>query len=116
MSNIELAQLLIRVGTGITMLSFGLHQLFQPKEWTDYIPEWLSKLIPLSKETDIRIHSLGNIGLGILLIIGFYLKTVTIVNIIWWLSIVPFAFMKEWRIGLRDLSIVFGLVALFFLL
>ncbi len=104
--------LLIRMGTALTMVLFGLNQFFSPQKWIDYIPGWMRKLSPMQPQTTMRIHSLGNIFLGIWLALGFAPVLGAWINIIWWASILPFAFMKDWRIGLRDLSITFSLIAL----
>jgi uncharacterized membrane protein len=101
-----LAITLLRIGISIPMIAFGIHQLVKPEGWTDYLPEWLKKLSPISSEADIRIHSLGNFLLGIMLLINAFPKFTGWATLIWWITILPFALKFKWSIGLRDLSII----------
>lgn len=107
----------ISFGVAITMISFGINQLTKPYKWLDYLPPWLIKMSPLKPETDMRIHSLGNIIFGLYLIFPFYHPLIAAwIAFIWWLTILPFAFRYNWAIGMRDLSIILALLALILLL
>ena len=113
--NIELATMLIRIGAAVVMILFGIEQLLKPRKWIDYIPHWLRNLSPLSAESDMRAHSIGNIIIGLWLLIGFAPIVGIWVCIIWWITILPFAFWHNWRIGLRDMVITLSLIALLLL-
>ncbi len=103
--------LIIRIATALTMIVFGIHQFLNPSDWTDYIPDWLSKLMPFGKQTDMRMHAIGNIVIGLWFGLGFFPILATWVTFLWWVSILPFAFRKNWAIGMRDLTIIAGILA-----
>ncbi len=107
---------LIRLGVALTMVVFGLHELAKPGQWTHYIPQFMKASSPLAPETSMRLHALGNIVFGVFLVSGLFPLVAVWVAIIWWASILPFAFMVKWDIGMRDLTIIIGLVALLLLL
>jgi uncharacterized membrane protein YphA (DoxX/SURF4 family) len=108
----DTVELILRWGPAITMVIFGFHQLTRPLEWLHYIPEALAKMSPFSPETDMRLHSLGNIIIGIWLVTGLFTPIDAWAALIWWVSILPFAFRVSWSIGLRDLSITMSVAAL----
>lgn len=107
--------LIIRLGVAVTMVLFGINQLLSPAQWISYIPGSLRNILPIKPETTMRMHALGNIILGLWLAVGIYPIAGSWVNLLWWISILPFAFIKDWRIGMRDLSIIASLVALILL-
>ena len=110
------AIILLKTGAAITMISFGLYQYFLPQGWFGYIPEWMRKRSTLSPEAITRSHSIGNLALGVLLITGFAPLIVAWAAFIWWVSLLPFAFMYSWTVGVRDLTITISILALIFLL
>lgn len=107
----DVAIMLIRYGAALTMVVFGISQMLNPNKWIDYIPESLRKISPIQPQTTMRLHAIGNVLLGLWLISGMYIEIALWANIIWWISILPFAFIKEWTIGLRDVSIIMALIA-----
>lgn len=111
----ETAQLLLRFGTALTMVVFGIGQWVKPGEWLHYIPAWATKSSPMKPESSMRLHSLGNLAFGLFLASGWHPLLSAWVALIWWASILPFAFRVSWAIGMRDLTITLGLVALIFL-
>ncbi len=107
----------LRISVALTMVIFGIHQFLNPREWIHYIPKFLQNLSPVSLETDMRAHSLGNMAFGLFLIAGnFHPLLAAWVALIWWITILPFAFQVKWDIGLRDLTIIGALIALVILL
>lgn len=112
----DVAIWLIRIGAGVTMLGFGVDQLLHPSAWTEYVPNWMHRLLPMSKEATLRVHSFGNLGLGTLLVLGVLPVVVAWATLVWWLSILPFSFWHRWTIGMRDLSVTFALAAYLWLL
>jgi len=107
----EFAQFFIRVGVSMTMVVFGAHQMLRPGLWLDYIPRWLEKILPTGPKTFMRVHGLGNILLGFFLHLNLFPKAAAWLVFFWWLVIIPFAFRKNWTIGLRDLTILFAIIA-----
>ena len=103
----------LRLGTALVMVVFGVHQMLWPHEWFEYLPAWLKKLSPVSDTTDMRLHAVGNIFLGLWFGLAGTLFPFVIawLVLIWWLSILPFAFRRNWSIGMRDTTIIFGVIA-----
>ncbi len=118
----ELAKILISLGGGLLMVSFGINQLRKPQAWLDYVPQWFLKSSPFSPTNFMRLHALGNVAFGLFLFVGviFFSGLISLVAawvaLLWMASIVPFAFQKDWSIGMRDLSITLALAALVALL
>jgi uncharacterized membrane protein len=110
------AEFVLRFGVSLIMIVFGMHQFLKPRNWLEYLPKWLEDLIPLKPETDLRIHALGNIIFGILFLIIPSSVVMGWIVLIWWLTILPFAFRKNWAIGMRDLTIIFSIIAYLHLL
>jgi hypothetical protein len=112
MDFVETASLLIRLGIGFNMVVFGLSQLRSPQKWLPYMPKIIQFLMPIKPTSFMRIHSFGNIILGLLLMIGLWQPVSIWLALLWWASILPFAFLYEFGVGIRDLSIVMCLIAL----
>lgn len=111
MTEVDVAILLIRLGIGFTMVCFGLSQLVNPQGWLMYIPGWLEKLMPMKATTFMREHALGNLGLGLLFIIGVWPLVIAWLVVLWWASIFLFALRHDRYIALRDLSIIMAGIA-----
>ena len=107
---------LIRLGAALNMVPFGIHQMVNPEVWEKYLPEAIKKMSPLSPSAQMRLHALGNIVFGLFLLSGLYPLVAAWVALIWYLTILPFAFWKDWTVGVRDLGITLALVSLIFLL
>lgn len=109
--------LFIRLGVGLLMFFFGLHQFFKPAHWAEeYIPRWIRNILGRLTGVMMKAHALINIALGAGLLAGWQLNFFAGAAWIWMLSILPFAFLRSWKTGLRDLAISFSLLALIFLL
>mgnify|MGYP006329629961 CR=1 FL=1 len=102
---------LLRLGPALVMLFFGIDQFRNPGNWLQYVPSWAVNMTGISPYTILRLHSIVNIVLGILLF-TYRSKAVVWVVFFWFLSILPFAFMGDWTVGLRDTAITLGLLAL----
>lgn len=111
----EMAARLIRYSTGTTMVAFGLSQIFRPRPWLAYMPGWLRRLMPVDELMLMRLHGGGNLILGLWLMLGAAPKLAAWVCLAWWTSIWPFAAYYDWRDGLRDMTIIAGMVALLWL-
>ena len=114
MTDIEWADLVIRITIGAVMVSFGLHQITNPKLWQEYLPPWLHKII-MAPVTFMQMHGLLNLSLGLAFGLSLWPDVMTWVVLAWWVSILPFAFYVKWTIGMRDAAIIASLVALIIL-
>lgn len=105
------ALLALRVGPGLLMLSFGLNQMQNPSHWLEeYTPNWVRKMSLIN--VSMRIHAAINTVLGLVLLLGLFLPVSAWVGFLWMASILPFAFYRSWKTGMRDLSTAFALLAL----
>jgi uncharacterized membrane protein len=101
----------IRAFVSLIMIVFGIHQVMKPQNWFEYIPSWLEKVLPFSTKTGMTIHGLGNILFGLLFVSSIFPIASGWITLIWWLSILPFAFRRNWSMGMRDLTIIASIVA-----
>jgi hypothetical protein len=108
----DLTEILLRVGPALCMVIFGIHQMAKPQDWLHYIPGSVQKFLLASPTTTMRGHALANIVLGLWLASGLFPLIGIWVALVWWASILPFAFRVSWAIGLRDLSITISIIAL----
>jgi hypothetical protein len=106
----------IKLGVAITMIAFGIHQARYPEKWLRFLPNALRKTHVLKPTATMRAHALGNILIGLLLLFPLYSLVSGWIALIWWLSVIPFAWKEDWQIGLRDLSIAASLGAMITLL
>jgi hypothetical protein len=111
MTDVQTAILLIRLGTGFTMVCFGISQFVNPKGWLVYIPGWLEKILPMKATTFMREHALGNFFIGLLYMIGVWPLVLAWIVLLWWASIFFFALKHDRYIALRDLSIIMSTIA-----
>lgn len=110
------AQFLLRLGPALAMVIFGINQWRKPTDWLHYIPEWISSSSPMKPQMQMRLHAVGNIAFGLFLISNWQPYWSAWVALIWWVTILPFAFRASWAVGLRDLAITLGLLALVLLM
>lgn len=103
---------IMRAAIGLTMVAFGLSQLKDPKEWLVYVPHIIEKrLAEVVSLAFMRLHGVVNVGLGALYAAGLFGGVAAWLTFGWWLSILPFAFLHNWKIGMRDFSIVAATLA-----
>ncbi len=88
------AILLIRIGVSLTMVLFGINQFLNPQKWIDYIPQAVRKMLFMSPDNTMRMHALGNVVIGIWFAVGIFPVAAEWVTLVWWISILPFAFIK----------------------
>ena len=108
--------MVLRVSAALTMLLFGIHQLIRPQSWSLYVPAWVSELSHLSLSSIMRTHAIGNIIIALYLVSGVTALISAWAAFVWWLSVLPFAFLSDWKIAMRDVSVALSLLALIFLL
>jgi hypothetical protein len=108
----ETGTLLVRLSVAVLMVSYGIHQIIRPQAWLSYIPAWLQKLLPMSTRTFMKEHGAANFVLGGLLLLNIKPEWLYWIVLVWWLSILPFAFYEDWRSGMRDVVIIAGIIGL----
>ena len=104
---------LLKIGPSAMMILFGIAQLIQPQSWEMYIP---TVIVQYTGSWFLVVHALINICLGILLWSEWKPKLITAAVVVWYISIIPFAFLVDKSGALRDIVIVMSLIAYFQLL
>ncbi len=64
------APIILRLGTALLFLWFGINQLFDSSSWISFLPSWTSSL-PISQNSFVLINGGFETVLGIMLLIGF---------------------------------------------
>ncbi|MDB5181361.1 MAG: hypothetical protein JWP13_124 [Candidatus Saccharibacteria bacterium] len=72
-------------------------------------------LMPVKPSSFMRVHGIGNLALGILLVSGLFQPVSIWLALLWWAWVSPFAFYYEFTVGLRDLAIIMALISLLIL-
>lgn len=111
MNNLNIAKSFLQLAPASVMMLFGVDQLMNPDAWVKFVPSW----IPIDHITFMRLHAVCNICLGILLALGWQLQWVLWAVVIWWASIIPFAFLQDWTIAVRDSALLCCIIALIYL-
>lgn len=111
----KIAIRLLTSAIGLNMIVFGINQIARPPKWHNYIPEWLAKLLPVSKTTALRLHGSGNVSLGLLFMTAYKLHMTGLLVAAWWAFVTPFCARVSWRAGVRDVSILSAIIAVMML-
>ncbi len=105
----------LRLMGSVVMIPFAIDQLTHPKEWLEYVPAWLHPMLPGGPDGFMRIHALGNLVIGVWLLIGIFPKVAAGLSVLWMATIVGGALLAgKWQVAVRDLAVTIGLLALFF--
>lgn len=101
----------LRVGLGLTLIYAGAHIMGDTVTWSGFIPPWLYKL--MSPSLFLTIHGIGELILGVLLLAGFFIPTISILTFLDMLSIMVFYGVDD--ISFRDFGLMMAALALFLL-
>jgi hypothetical protein len=113
----DIAILLLKINAAMTMIVFGMSQLKSPTVWAaEYIPVWMGRISTITPGTMMRVQAVGNLMFGSLLVSGLIPIAAAWIAFAWWISMLPFAFTYNWKIGMRDVSLVISLLALIYLI
>jgi hypothetical protein len=107
-----MTELVLRLSIAVTMIAFGIEQVGWPRRWLEYLPPQLAAVIPLKETMVMRLHGTINMILGVWFLLGIGFLVSSWLTLLWWVSILPFAFYRNWRIGLRDVAITAGILML----
>jgi uncharacterized membrane protein YphA (DoxX/SURF4 family) len=68
----EYGQIILRISLALVFLWFGINQLYSPSQWTDFVPDFIGKIIPAN--TAVILNSSLEVLLGLALLVGFYTR------------------------------------------
>ena len=105
----EHVPLILRVGLSLVFLWFGLNQLFDTTNFLGYLPEFL--LQQTYAESFVRLNGGFETILGILLLIGRYIKPVTIILALHLIGII--ISLGYGDIAIRDVGLLFMTIAIY---
>lgn len=105
---------IVRVGLALVFLWFGYHLVSSPSDWVRQVPDYATKIIPLSAETIVMVNGIFEIVLGLALLVGFWTRTVAFLLAIHLIPIViNFGFTSP--NGARDFGLLMATLGLSFL-
>jgi uncharacterized membrane protein YphA (DoxX/SURF4 family) len=115
MSKIEkfskFSPIFLRLGIASVFLWFGFSQIKNPASWIRMMPEYVQSIINISPNTLIYINGIFEIALAILLLLGLYTRTVSLLLGLHLLHIV--SIVGYGAIGARDFALVLATFAIF---
>jgi len=107
------AEYILRFGLGVVFIWIGILVLKSPEGWGAYMQPWAQELLISPIKTTMIIAGVADILFGILLFSGKLTWLGALLGSLHLIVIVVTVGLNE--IGLRDLGILVGSVALFFL-
>lgn len=82
------ASLLLRLGIGGVLLIFGVGKFVDTVAWLSFIPPWAAPFVPLPLETFMRVMGTAEIVLGVLLVVGRWVRVVAVLVVLHILSVI----------------------------
>jgi uncharacterized membrane protein YphA (DoxX/SURF4 family) len=107
------APLVLRVGLAFVFLWFGYSQVTGPEAWVGLIPDFITNATGLSARTFVLLNGGFEIVAGILILFGIFTRIVAFLLFLHMVSIVFDVGLT--MIGIRDIGIATGCLALSFL-
>jgi uncharacterized membrane protein YphA (DoxX/SURF4 family) len=112
-NNPKLANLILRVGLGITVLWFGVSQLISPSEWIGFLPVWAFDLNFVSTITLVYLNGIFETLGSLAFIFNQYTKFFSILLAIHMGFIIFHLGYND--LAIRDFGILVGFLALVFM-
>lgn len=103
--------LVLRTGIAIVFLWFGFSQLSNPSAWTRMMPEYVQTIIPIGANNLIFLNGFVEIVLAILLLLGLYTRTVSLLLTLHLLHIVTI--LGYGATAARDLALAIATFSIF---
>lgn len=102
--------ILVRYGIGLVFLLMGLDQLIHSDYWTSYFPTNLPFNIPVASA--VFYNGIFDTAIGVLLIIGFLTRVISIVASLHLISIIYYLGYND--ISIRDIGLLLATLSIFF--
>ncbi len=103
--------LLLRVGISMVFLWFGFSQIKNPSNWTGMMPEYIQSAISLPPNTLIYINGAFEIMFAVLLLIGFFTRTASLLLTLHLFHIVTI--VGYGAVGARDFALALATFSIF---
>lgn len=108
----NLPSLLLRVGLAFVFLYAGIASLQQPLAWEGYVPHFISSVLGIT--TGLRVIAIGEIVLGMWLLVGKFAKYAAALSALMFAGII-LVNLNELLITFRDVGLLFAALALYFI-
>jgi uncharacterized membrane protein YphA (DoxX/SURF4 family) len=99
----------LRIGLALVILWFGASQVMDRASWIGYLPPFIFNL-PMAPETFVLLNGISEIILGLLLIVGIFVRPVAALLALHLLGIVISLGYNE--IAVRDFGLMIGMIAI----
>jgi uncharacterized membrane protein YphA (DoxX/SURF4 family) len=111
--NTKLANQILRIGLGLTIIWFGLTQLMNPQDWIGFLPEWAFTQTIISTIGLVYINGIFETVTALMLIFNQHTKIASILLSIHMIFIIFHLGYND--LAVRDFGILVGLFALIFI-
>lgn len=102
---------IVRIGLSLVYLWFGSSQVLHPAEWAITVPNYATKILPVSAEAFVLGNGIFEIVFGLLLLIGIYSRFVSGILALHTLHIVTIVGYNA--IGVRDFGLAISMIGVF---
>jgi uncharacterized membrane protein YphA (DoxX/SURF4 family) len=109
----DYGKLILKVGLGIVFIYFGVNQIMNPEMWVDLLPSFLNNLNFFQPESLIFLNGTFDILVGFCLILGLFLKIISLLAFLHLISIFIFS-LGFTQSGIRDFGLALASLSLFF--
>ena len=105
------SSLILRLGLAFVFIWFGLSEILNPAIWTSFIPSWMVGIGGLNAVNFVVLNGGFEILMAALLAVGFKVRIVSFLLFIHMIGIIAEVGLSP--VGVRDIGIAFGLLAIF---
>ena len=109
----NLGLFVLRLGLALVLLWFGMSEVTNPAKWTSYVPDYVTRFLPLDDYYFVLINGIIEIALALMLLLGIGIKLSSLLVAIHLFIIVISVGYNE--IGVRDFGLAMSALALFIL-
>lgn len=109
MSQQKLSKILLRVGLAATFAYAGFAALLMPQEWIGFLPSFVGYV--LSPTIALQFFSVLEIGLAVLLVVGFWTRYAALAVAVMTVGIM-LTNLSALIVTFRDIAIIFAALAL----
>lgn len=109
------AALALRLGLAFVFLYFGVDKFFHPQAWFVWVPSWMLNATPENLQNPFMYaQGAAETLLGLGLLLGVWLRTVTILSglLLLWIVLL-LNIPKITDVGVRDVGLLAAIVALY---
>lgn len=109
------AKYLLQVGLAFVLIYAGVDATLHPLDWVGFVPTWV-RIFHLTRDQFLHIHSIGEIVLGIWLLLNWKLKLAAFLVFLDLFAIIFFSGFNRavFTTTFRDVGLLFMAITLIF--